>query len=148
MKNPAHIDSRCSILDLTNSTSCGSFNYIFESLERLFCDSFMVLFVDARQAGEENDLSGVVAKITKPSKRAERCEQNKDFRDNFRADTENNLSPLLAVLSIRKMTKKDQDYSSRSSDAPKNCAFVEKLIAVTTKTCLLVKFSFSITGGT
>ena len=41
------------------------------------------------------------------------------------------FSNVLAALNVRNMTRENQDCSRRSSDAPKCCAYVEKLIAVT-----------------
>ena len=67
-----------------------------------------------------------------PSKRAEWTERrSKDCRDNFSADAKNNFFPVLAVLNIRNMTRENQDFSRRSSDAPKCYACVVKPIAVT-----------------
>ena len=43
----------------------------------------------------------------------------------------NNFFSVLAVLNIRHMTRENQDYSRRSSDAPKSYACVVKPIAVT-----------------
>ena len=67
-----------------------------------------------------------------PSKRAEWIEKrSKDCRDDFKADAKIKFSSVLTFLNIRNMTKENQDYSRRNSDASKYCACVVKLIAVT-----------------
>ena len=55
--------------------------------------------------------------------------QSKDRQGDFRADARNNFSPVLAALNIRNLTRKNQDCSMRSSDAPKCCLSVVKRIA-------------------
>ena len=56
--------------------------------------------------------------------------RSRDCRDDFRADENNNFSPVFAALNIRNITRENQDCS-RSSNAPIFCASVVKLIAVT-----------------
>ena len=66
-----------------------------------------------------------------PSKQAEWTEKrSKDCRDDFRADAKNNFYPVLVALNTRNMTTENQDYSRRSSDAPKEYACRVKPIAV------------------
>ena len=50
-----------------------------------------------------------------PSKRADWVEKrSRDCRDDFRADANNNFSPVLASRNIRNMTREYQDCSRRS----------------------------------
>ena len=64
-----------------------------------------------------------------PGKRAEWTEKrSNDCRDDFRADAKNNFFPVLTVLNIRNMTRENQDFSRRISDAPKCYACVVNLM--------------------